>query len=96
MISSVNHNLEARRRDVRFGFRRKCCGAWVQVEYGTAISASLPGAPKAPPSPPAAAASSSVVLKPTTTVEAMSGATQPLEAALLGRDGAAAGPTSVV
>ncbi|CAN0415540.1 unnamed protein product, partial [Hapterophycus canaliculatus] len=32
VVASVNKNLEARRRNVRFGFRRSCCRAWVQVE----------------------------------------------------------------
>ncbi|CAM9527386.1 unnamed protein product [Scytosiphon promiscuus] len=48
VIASVNRNLETRRRNVRFGFRRKCCRAWVQVEYGAAV-ASWPSPSKLPP-----------------------------------------------
>lgn len=34
MIGYVNENLQTRGRDIRFDLRRKCCRAWVQVEYG--------------------------------------------------------------
>ncbi|CAN0125393.1 unnamed protein product, partial [Ascophyllum nodosum] len=34
VIGVVNGNLEARGRDVRFQLIRKCCRAWVQVNYG--------------------------------------------------------------
>lgn len=44
----MNHNLEARRRNVRFGLRRRWCRAWVQVEYGDAITFS-PLTTKPPP-----------------------------------------------
>eukprot|EP00752_Nemacystus_decipiens_P002756 g2574.t1 len=122
VISSVNDNLEARRRNVRFGFHRGCCRAWVQVEYGSSISASSPSASKAPVSSyPGTSSSTGAVSnrrnqeggryssgeqpenegferrrKATTTVEAMGGATQPLDEALLGRDATAAASPSAV
>lgn len=40
MMSSVNENLEARRKEVRFDLKRKWCQAWVQVEYGASVSSS--------------------------------------------------------
>lgn len=111
MISSVNQNLEARRRDVRFGFHRGWCSAWVQVEYGPAISASSSTsiASKAPVASYSATASSTGAggeqpdresferrRKAATTVAAMSGATQPLDEALLERDSMAAASPSAV
>eukprot|EP00903_Cladosiphon_okamuranus_P018612 g17132.t1 len=116
VISSVNQNLEARRRSVRFAFHRGWCRAWVQVEYGRAISVTYSSiASKAPVSSYSAASASTGAIsgnnrhkleggryggsseqptyesfdrrsKATTTVEAMSGATQTLGEALLERD----------
>eukprot|EP00904_Undaria_pinnatifida_P002495 jgi/Undpi1/12246/HiC_scaffold_5.g01922.m1 len=40
VMSSVNENLEARRKEVRFDLKRKWCQAWVQVEYGASVSSS--------------------------------------------------------
>ena len=37
VMRSVNENLEAGRKDVRFDLKRKCCQAWVQVEYGALL-----------------------------------------------------------
>ncbi|CAM9832697.1 unnamed protein product, partial [Ectocarpus fasciculatus] len=51
VIKTINQNLEARRRSVRFGFHRTFCSAWVQVEYGSKV-----GAPPPPLLPAAAAA----------------------------------------
>lgn len=124
MISSVNHNLEARRRDVRFGFHRGCCRAWVQVEYGSSISASSPAASKAPVSSSYSGTSLSAGAggnkhgqeggrygsseraesegfdrrrkATTTTVEAMSGATRPVDEGLLERGCTAAASPSAV
>lgn len=111
---------------MRFGFHRGWCRAWVQVEYGPAISASYsPIASKAPLSSYSAAPVSTGASsgnnrhnpeggrysssseqsgnesfdrrrKTTTSVEAMSGATQSLDEALLERDGAAAASPSAV
>lgn len=106
MIASVNQNLEARRRDVRFGFRRGWCAAWVEVEYGPAVSASSSIASKAPVSSSSATPLSTGACgnrsdlegdqrkTATTTVAAMSGATQPLDEALL-ECTAAASPSAV-
>lgn len=41
MTGYVNDNLEARGRDVRFDLKRKCCRAWVQVEYGLAAKSDM-------------------------------------------------------
>ncbi|CAM9715550.1 unnamed protein product [Pylaiella littoralis] len=67
VVSSVNRNLEARKIEVRFDFRRRWCRAWVQVDYGPAVSLASPStSAKAPPlssslssPPPGAAAAAS-------------------------------------
>lgn len=34
----MNQNLKARKRDVRFDLKRKCCRSWIEVEYEAAAS----------------------------------------------------------
>lgn len=41
VISRVNENLKTRGRNVRFDLRRKCCRAWIQVEYGDSVTSAL-------------------------------------------------------
>ncbi|CAN0136641.1 unnamed protein product [Ectocarpus sp. 12 AP-2014] len=97
VVKTVNQNLEARRRSVRFGFHRTFCSAWVQVEYGSKV-----GAPPPPLLPAAAgdvARGSSLFRSPTAV--GGSGATGPsreqeqLYSADEGGGGRKAAPTTV-
>ncbi|CBN77832.1 conserved unknown protein [Ectocarpus siliculosus] len=73
VVKTVNQNLEARRRSVRFGFHRTFCSAWVQVEYGSKVGAPPP--PLLPAAAGDAARGSSLAGSPT--AGGSSGATGP-------------------